>query len=349
MRLGSLEVGRFIAANLVLVGHFIPFAERYAAARGHSMFGGWLPSSPLGVQYFFVLSGFVMASAHVDDFGKLSAIPKFWWRRACRIYPAYWLSLFIPMYYLWRSLDWVSGLHLYLLDPWSDVLLNPVAWTLRFEIAFYIALGLCMLPYAGRLLLAAWVFTSIWSHMPLDVLAFMHLGPPFWPNHLYAAIGLRFGAAIEFYFFGGLAAGWVYRRRPPGKRLNWALLCIGAALLLGLLPGCHYGADYGPTGLYTVPLALSLALIILGFAGLERHGVLRLGKTAAWLGALSYPLYLLHAPLTLAATIWLPPLRLHPVALYVFFTAGLAALYAITALATFCFDQPLQRALRRIG
>jgi peptidoglycan/LPS O-acetylase OafA/YrhL len=348
-KLGTLEIGRFIAASFVMLSHFIPFTEKYAAAPARPLLGGFMTPGPLGVQYFFVLSGFVMASGHYRDFGNLAAIPKFWWRRASRIYPAYWLALCIPMVWLYSALGPAAAAHLYLLDPWGNLQFIPASWTLRYEIAFYIALGLCMLPYAGKPLLALWVVTTIWHYLPVPLLAAIGLGPPFALNYFYNNLLPRFGTVFEFYFFAGLAAGWVFIRLRPGQRLTWAILGAGAALLLWLLPGCAWGLTYGPTALYTMPLALSLALLILGLAGLERHGTLRLGRLAAWLGALSYPLYLLHEPLMLAASLTLPPLRLHSFALYLFFALGLAAIYAVTAAVTFGFDQPIQRALRRLA
>lgn len=177
-KLGSLETGRFIAASMVMLEHFADFTQQYAAP-GQRIFGNWSPPAPLGVEFFFVLSGFVMASAHHADFGRLAAIPRFWWRRACRIYPVYWLALCVPMYLFWRSLGAASLLHLYLLDPWGDISLIPPSWTLRYEMAFYIALGLCMLPYIGKPLLGLWIATTLWCHMPLGLLAFFHLEPPF--------------------------------------------------------------------------------------------------------------------------------------------------------------------------
>lgn len=345
-KLGSLETGRFIAASMVMLEHFADFTQQYAAP-GQRIFGNWSPPAPLGVEFFFVLSGFVMASAHHADFGRLAAIPRFWWRRACRIYPVYWLALCVPMYLFWRSLGAASLLHLYLLDPWGDISLIPPSWTLRYEMAFYIALGLCMLPYIGKPLLGLWIATTLWCHMPLGLLAFFHLEPPFFPNRLYGALGLKFGSVLEYHFFAGLAAGWLFIRCPPARALSWAALGLGVMLFLLLLPVSHYGTDYGPVPFYTMLVALSFALIILGLARLERLGALCFGTAAVRLGALSYPLYILHTSLMLAATLNLPAMHLHGAGFYVFSAVALAAIYGITAVATFCFDQPIQRLLRR--
>lgn len=63
-----LELGRFIAASLVVLTHLLPQVNDYAALGGRELFHGWQPPGAIGVQYFFVLSGFVMMTAHIKDF-----------------------------------------------------------------------------------------------------------------------------------------------------------------------------------------------------------------------------------------------------------------------------------------
>ena len=47
----------------------------------------------LGVPYFFVLSGFIIAFAHWKDLGKLESLPNYGYRRIVRLYPIYILYL----------------------------------------------------------------------------------------------------------------------------------------------------------------------------------------------------------------------------------------------------------------
>jgi exopolysaccharide production protein ExoZ len=98
--LGSLEIGRFVAASLVMLAHYLADLPRYARHPGELFYTGVHTFSAAAVQFFFVLSGFVMMTAHRRDFGRLASIQKFWFRRAGRIYPVYWLSLAIMVGYL---------------------------------------------------------------------------------------------------------------------------------------------------------------------------------------------------------------------------------------------------------
>lgn len=346
-KLGSLEVGRFIAALAVMLSHFTPDIARHAAIAGQKVLGGYICPGPLGLQYFFTLSGFVMASAHYEDFGKFISVPKFWWRRACRIYPVYWLALCIPAYYLHGALTPSFTRQLLSLDPWNDQEFIPAAWSLRYEIAFYIMFGLCLMPYVGKPLLAIWIFLTFWRWCPQSILPYLHLPIPFVLNNLAVYFGTDFVAFFEFFFFAGLAGGWAYKALKPGPRTSMALLCVGVVLLALSLPELKWGAAYGPP-MFMIFTGFVFASIMLGLAGLERHDILRLGRTATILGAMSYPLYIMHEPLMLIMDIRIPKLKLDIMGLYALFLFGLVVIFAVSAAVTFFFDRPVQRFLRRL-
>ncbi|NBQ54213.1 MAG: acyltransferase, partial [Proteobacteria bacterium] len=46
-----------------------------------------------GVDFFFVLSGFIILHAHMDDIGRPARLGRYLWRRAVRVYPIYWICL----------------------------------------------------------------------------------------------------------------------------------------------------------------------------------------------------------------------------------------------------------------
>ncbi len=379
-KLNTLELGRFIAATVVVATHIIPDADNLAAPGAAPLLGGHGVPGELGVCYFFVLSGFVMACTHQGDFGRLGGALRFWWRRACRIYPLYWLALLIPLHYLYSIITTPKVLGLYLLaafagtppaaftlarfldlfllspfanTPWGTTELIPPAWTLRYELAFYLMLGMAMLPYIGKPLLAAWVALVFWHWLPVAVLAWLHVPPPYLLNQAFAALhgrADRFGTPMEFFFFTGLAAGWVFAKYPPGRLWGGALALAGAAGMAGLLPYIDYGITQASPMLSLLEGRL-LALLILGLGGLERAGVIRLGKWAAMAGMVSYPLYVLHFPVLTMFDVqkqawhW----ALSTFQLYALAVAALLGIYALAALATYLFDQPVQRGLRRFS
>lgn len=362
LKLGSLEIGRFIAASVVVLTHIIPAVNQHAAVAGYRILGGYGAPGSLAVQYFFVLSGFVMATAHYNDFGNWAAPPSFWWRRACRILPMYWLGLTIPLVHLYGLVTPWRGL--LLLSQPSVPMLNciPPVWSLQYEIAFYALFGLCLLPYLGKPILAAWVLAVVWASGPAEFFATLGLPPPAALTSLASGAGRHFIAIFEFYFFAGLAAGWAFASLKPGLAASAALLAGGLLWLLACLPLIQWGYAFGPATQQIAPgftlaygpslmaplTAIGFGGIILGLAGLERHGLLRFGKLAGRLGAISYALYILHASLLLLVDIEFPWLKLSTAGLYAMFIITSLGVFGICAATAFAIDQPLQKALRRV-
>ncbi len=346
-KLRSLELGRFIAAMLVMLSHAVPYVNAHAAGGAVLVFGNMVFPGPLGVQYFFVLSGFVMASAHYRDYGRLAAVPLFWWRRACRIYPAYWLALCIPAYYLFGAMTPGLTLHMMLLDPWYGQEYIPATWSLRFEMAFYIMFGLCLLPYIGRSLLGVWIFVTLWR-WKLGYIFPFHVPVLGTLVHVTSVYGSDFVSLFEVYFFAGLAAGYAYAKLHCGWRVWAGLLVLGTAVFFCLLPMEGWGVLYGGGATFAISMALAIGVAVLGLAGLERLGALRLGRWAGWLGAMSYPVYIFHEPVMLVISNELHWGIFGTAGLYAYFALLCAAILGLAALVTFLFDQPVQRALRRL-
>jgi peptidoglycan/LPS O-acetylase OafA/YrhL len=309
-----------------------------------------------------------MATAHYNDFGKWAAPPKFWWRRACRIYPMYWLGLIIPLFYLYRQVTPWRGLMLLSLPPVPMLDFIPPAWTLHYEIAFYLMFGLCLLPYIGKPLLAVWVLAVIWVSGPPEFFSAIGLPPPTALTSLAAISGGHFISIFEFYFFAGLAAGWAFASLRPDRNASIAVLALSLLWLLSCLPLIEWGNSFGqinhwyalgwqakPFGfkLFYGPslmaplIGIGMGGIMLGLAGLERHGVLRFGRLASRLGAISYPLYILHASLLLWVNIEFAGLKLGPAGLYAMFIVTAIGIFGLCAAITFTIDQPVQKLLRR--
>lgn len=347
VKLQSLELGRFIAAAVVMMCHAVPYMNSHAVPGTAPLFGNIQFPGPLGVQYFFVLSGFVMASTHHGDFGKLASAPKFWWRRACRIYPVYWLALCIPAYYLYGAMTPGVTFHLMALDPWHYKEYIPTAWTLRYEMAFYLMFGLCLLPYIGRPLLVLWVGLTAWHcFLPTSPLVHPAFAMPFyWYLHGRQPLFVSF---MEGYFFSGLAAGYCFAKFRFSRTAYGLILVAGLLLFLNHLPAEQWGLIYDLSPAYATLMAILLAAALLGLAGLERAGAFTLGRWAGWLGAISYPLYIFHAPVFLIVSNNLHLGLHHAPGLYLRLAALISAIFLIAALVTFLFDQPVQRGLRRL-
>jgi exopolysaccharide production protein ExoZ len=99
-RLGTIQVLRALAALMVALGHLQHEALTLAAAKTNGFSPVFLGLSGVGVDLFFVISGFVMVFGSRKLFGEPGAAATFMARRVARIVPLYWLmtSLFVMRY-----------------------------------------------------------------------------------------------------------------------------------------------------------------------------------------------------------------------------------------------------------
>ena len=117
--------------------------------------GGYLARMDIGVPVFFALSGFLLfrpiAVAVVDRRPLRPALTHLW-RRALRIYPAFWVALFLIVTLTSESFRDTTGavvtsslVHIH----WPTHVIGPMpqAWSLATEVTFY-----ALLPILGRLL-----------------------------------------------------------------------------------------------------------------------------------------------------------------------------------------------------
>ncbi len=342
MKLRSLELLRGLAA-LAVVLHHATLAFKEVPALGYGGYhGGFIFPGIPGVEFFFVLSGFVMVIAHGGEAGRFLGIARFAWRRICRIYPLYWLVMAIlffqvsalPWFTPARVVDWLALMPAYhrQLEPFTNLL--AVAWTLRLEIGFYLLFAMVMLPAIGPLILGAWIAGTIiqtWFGAPLPPLVADLLNP--------------FG--VEF--LCGMAAGYAFRRLRADWRAAAYLLAAAIPLLAGYWHGSHGGLDYG-TPDTRLAAGAGFAALILGLAWFEATGLLCLGAWAAAAGELSYPLYISHL-LTVTAISRYAPALLHPspaaqLVPNAMMAIEVAAALSLAALLTWGFDRPARRLLR---
>ncbi len=165
MKLKGIEAARGIAACLVVALHatHLLFAPKFYAA---VPLWGVFRFGHAGVDFFFVLSGFIIFHVHRQDLQVRRRGNA--WRYACkrflRVYPTYWivLALFgaVLIYSPYRD-PAQTGIG----NVIASVLLLPrlqepilgVAWTLRHELLFYGLFGLLLLNRAlGVAAFAAW-------------------------------------------------------------------------------------------------------------------------------------------------------------------------------------------------
>jgi exopolysaccharide production protein ExoZ len=276
----TLQAGRAIAAVSVAAFHL---SIMMAAARygGHDVFGQYTRYGKHGVDFFFVLSGFIIMLAHARDIGRPGAWRGYLYRRFVRVYPIYWLYtlVFVAVLLLWGSTDarmpgslpdWLASLTLVRFVDAAPPL--GQAWTLFHEVAFYSVFSILILN--RRLGIAALVaFTA--------VAVVFHQYPPDLartPRNFYTS-------DYNLYFVFGIGACLLYRKGGKGLVETVAGLGVSAAALAA--PGLRYD-------LSQLLLAAGLAVSLAGLAKLETSGSLRIPRWLAFVGNASYSIYLTH-------------------------------------------------------
>ncbi len=279
----TLQAGRAGAALAVLLFHtnVILSLSKYLGRDVFPLF----KSGASGVQFFFVLSGFVILLVHEKDVGNPAKIGEFLSKRFRRIYPPLWIVLLIitPVYFLIPSFG-VGGerslsmiLSTFLLAPDSRDLLLAPAWTLRHEVLFYLIFCVSIWSRSvGLAVGAAWIVLSA-------VVPFCHLGFPgnffFTSNHLLFA----FGALVCLTF-----------KRAKITRVQAAIVAILGAIMFASVWFAELYHVVNITDALNVLYGVAGALLILGLVTTERDSGIRVPAVLTFLGEASYSIYLVQ-------------------------------------------------------
>ena len=285
-----IQVFRGFAAVWVVLYHADLTVD---AAFGAEFAGGIFETGFLGVDFFFVLSGFIIAYAHAGDLGNASVVPKYLKRRVSRIYPlvavlttlklGYGLLLGIGVPPEKLNLDtYISSYLLLPVSPDSGGRLIDVTWTLSYEMLFYFVF-LAGLFYGRRALLMTlglWSVAAVaYSFTPMTSLDFMK------------SFVLNAHAAQ---FTMGVGIAFALQAIKVSPKLSRGLLAVGAiALFLGISLGM------GDTANLTVSAralywGVTFALLVAGAVFLEANSPLKVPALLNYLGKASFSIYLAH-------------------------------------------------------
>jgi peptidoglycan/LPS O-acetylase OafA/YrhL len=263
-----LDALRGVAAMLVLLFHYsYQYPKLFPDQSGLPVRWQWAEN---GIWLFFAISGFVICmtlerTQHWTDFI---------WARFTRLYPVYWAALALTVIVVTLSGETALDIptadklaNLTMIQGWiGRASVDPVYWTLAVELAFYLCmLGLFMTGWLARfeIVVALWLGLSA-----------LQMASGWFP--------FRFEQILVLGYFPFFAIGMIFYRFysgaiSRGRLLLWQILL---ALVAGMI------------GWEATPVA---AIIIVTF-WLMLAG--RLSFLASplllWLGAISYPLYLVH-------------------------------------------------------
>ena len=342
--LHGIQAIRGIFAVLVVCHHVGIHSTRYW---GHDWLGGVFSQSTFRVDFFFVLSGFSLWTAHHADAGVPSSWARFLARRLVRLYPLLViLTLFKALLLALlpsRHPDSYQLLPSLLALPQDTFPVIVAAWTLSFEVSFSVLLTICLaLPSKASLpSLVAWgVLVSgtglLFGIRPgLDGLHF--LTHPF---------------VLEF-VAGVLMAEWLRRhtsRGHPASR-GWGILLCGISLA-GLFIG-SISYEWIITHVVIWQKLFWAGVFASGLAGLALWEHCTLGekwrlRDGLGLGRASYSVFLAHGFVLTVFFVWLRPGMLPASSLGKdLLLLGVVVVAVLLGLLVWkCLEQPLSRVLQ---
>ena len=276
-----VQILRGVAAVMVAAAH-IPQIDTFLPI---SRYGA------VGVDLFFVISGFIMVHSSRDLYSTADGYRIFFARRIAKIVPIYWLvSFWMCAFYLINAgpgvpkVTWSWMLSSLSFVPFGDGAVEPitgVGWTLNYEMFFYVCFAVTLAWSAALSALITTVtflaFSALW-------IAELVVSPfSFWFNPII----------LEFVF--GIWLGIVHRagfRLSPVART--AAIAAGACLFVLSAVGGYYATPSNGAALrflvWGVPALFIVAGCALGAAPIRRHWLWVL----VLLGDASYCLYLVH-------------------------------------------------------
>lgn len=356
---------RIVAAAWVVLFHF-QFTPLPGVAAVVEVIGPLVTAGALGVDLFFVLSGFVIAYTYLDKLGprlRLGATVRFVWARASRMWPLY--ALVFQIFGIWLVARLVIGTgtdiafqgvqpvvsvrewleQVFMVQMWTSPFLDGASWVgatwsisaewlayLLFPVAALVFFRLRNLPVA---VLAGFALLLM---APLAA-AYLVLGHPYYPWSWLVRILCAFGAGVFTYL--------VVRRLRVDERTRRVASAVAAVLPLviaaGLLLGDAVATGRGGAVIVLFPLLVGTLAIA------DRGPAMIL--SAPWAvhgGHLSYALYLVHIPMF--EVYWLS-LRLFAWPSWLAHLVGLVVLgltVPVAALGYKLVEEPARRRMRRM-
>ncbi len=308
-----LDALRGVAALVVVLFHLL---ETFTFGNNHLQI---INHGYLAVDFFFVLSGFVIGYAYDDRWNKMS-IGSFFKRRLIRLHPMIIVGMLIgglTFYFqgspffpginevpVWKMLlVMLIGCTLLPVTPSMDIRgwnemhpLNGPAWTLFFEYIANIMYALFIRKYSKKVLAVLAVITgAALVHLAVtrgDIIGGWSLEP----------LQIRIGFTRLLYpFFAGLLLSRIIK---PGSVKNAFLWC--SVILVGVLSVPRLGGTdhIWVNGLYIAVSVIVLfpLIVYMGASGDVKRTFTT--KLCRFLGDISYPIYIIHYPLIYLFTAW---------------------------------------------
>ncbi len=362
--------GLRIVAALWVVGFHFHFTPLPGVAAVNRLLGPLVTQGALGVDVFFVISGFVIAHTYLDRLGpawRPASAARFVWARVCRMWPLYLVVL--NVFGLWLVAKLIFGhdpdvafqavqppisvgewlRQLVGVQIWDHAYLDGASWvgptwSLSAEWLAYLLFPAAALAFhrLRRLPAPVLVGAGVALMTPIAV-AYLRTGSPYYPYSWLVRLLCGFAA--------GVLVSMAVRRIRGGAGVRRAASVLAAALPPLIAAGLIVGEWVGP-GRGGAVIAL-FPLLVGALALADRGPAMVLARPlAVYGGRVSYALYLVHIPLIevyWTALQHVPALGPHTLLAPV---AGVGTLGAALGLAVVAYrfvEEPARRRLLAVG
>ncbi len=348
---------RGVAALVVVAFHLFE-------AHATSHFDQMLNHGYLAVDFFFLLSGFVIGYAYDDRWTKMS-VGTFFKRRLVRLQPMIILGMIIGAvcYYFQGSTFWpmidgmpvwkmllimLIGCTLFPVSPsmdirgWSEMHpLNGPAWSLFFEYIANILYALIFRKFSKTVLsIAVFITGCALIHLAVsqgDIIGGWSVDP------MQLWIGFT---RLLYPFLAGLLLSRIAKPRRLKNMFLWCSVLVVIFLVIPRIGGHEYLWMNGLYDSLTIIFVFPVIVYMGACGNLPEKGLTT--KICRFFGDISYPIYITHYPLVYIYTAWVndggkrPFSETWPLALVVFVSAILLA-YASLKL----YDEPVRKWLKK--
>nr|UVN06438.1 MAG: OpgC protein [Bacteriophage sp.] len=299
-KLESIQILRGIAALSVVMFHFRSFLVPEGTDR--SLPDALLGWGAIGVDLFFVISGFIMYYVTFNKTAGIKTAISFLINRAIRIIPLYYIILLFAFltggamstfHYQEKIDNLISAITftphlkeyapLYILESG----MYNVRWTLNYELYFYFAFAVCLLFRNKLTLLLVWFLSPviISSYLTSSITLSTQ-------GYNFNSVALRFITNPIILEFGmGVMAGFIYSKLNKFHIKKSITPPFTAMLLIGV------GIYFKQLTSYNLLSGFAFSILVLTFALYNEQLTHKYTKLLVALGNISFPLYLIHNPL----------------------------------------------------
>ena len=265
-------------------------------------FAWYINFGRIGVVIFFAISGFVLLKSIRGN--RINGIKEFLIKRFFRLYPAFWLSVFMGAYVMQlfghnMSFEKIIANMTMLPQMFNQEMVLGLYWTLEVELIFYfVGLILFLLKSSQKpinlfLISIFFLFVFVISKI-MFVINTEHIGLAIIPLNL------------SIMFWGALGRSYYDNSNLNinlfNKNISIKLLFITLSIIILIIPLLHFFKGIISDDFKNIQIGISYIIGILVFLLLSTKFKIY-NKFLVWIGTISYSIYLFH-PIVFYSLFW---------------------------------------------